>query len=71
MEILLQESDPSAFHFLIDLYWVQAGGANPIDCIHQLKGRLEVVHLKDMGVTPDRQQFFAEVGEGNMNWPIC
>jgi sugar phosphate isomerase/epimerase len=26
------------------------------------------VHLKDMAITPERQQLMAEVGEGNMNW---
>jgi len=27
------------------------------------------VHLKDMAITPERQQLMAEVGEGNLNWP--
>ena len=30
MDILLNESDPEAFGFEIDTYWVQAGGANPL-----------------------------------------
>src|SRR5690625_1899993 len=31
MELLLEESDPEAFGFEIDVYWAQAGGADPIE----------------------------------------
>lgn len=68
MEILLKESDPKAFHFELDVYWLQAGGADPVEWIYKVSDRMKVVHLKDMGVTADRKQYFAEVGEGNMNW---
>ena len=68
MDILLQESNPQTFGFLIDTYWVQAGGCNPVDWIRKVAGRMNVVHLKDMtvdGFSP----IFAELGEGNLDWP--
>lgn len=68
MEILMEETDPEAFGFLLDLYWVQAGGADPIEWIHKLKGRMKLVHLKDFAVMSDMEQRFAEIGEGNMNY---
>ncbi|PZE21624.1 sugar phosphate isomerase/epimerase family protein [Paenibacillus xerothermodurans] len=68
MDILLQESDPEAIGFELDIYWAQAGGADPVEWIHKLRGRMQVVHLKDMTVTADREQRFAEIGEGNMNF---
>ncbi len=68
LEILFEESDPEAVDFELDVYWVQAGGADVIDWIEKVRGRMKVVHLKDMVVTPDRKQLFAEVGEGNMNF---
>ena len=68
MDILLTESDPEAFDFEIDTYWVQLGGANPVDWIHKVAGRMKVVHFKDMAVDPDRKPIMAEVGEGNFNW---
>ncbi|MDB5085769.1 MAG: sugar phosphate isomerase/epimerase [Bacilli bacterium] len=75
MEILLQETDPAAVDFEIDVYWVQAAGADPAAWVKKVDGRMKVVHLKDMMMNDDRQQFFAEVGEGNMNWstilPAC
>lgn len=68
MDMLLNEFD-SAVQFELDVYWAQAGGADPVAWIRKLAGRMKVVHLKDMAVTPAREQLFAEVGEGNMNWP--
>ncbi|WP_339315267.1 sugar phosphate isomerase/epimerase [Paenibacillus sp. FSL R10-2734] len=66
MEVLLTETDP-AVGFLLDLYWVQAGGASPVEWIRKVEGRMQVVHLKDMAII-DRQQVFAEIGQGNMNY---
>ncbi|WP_274651312.1 sugar phosphate isomerase/epimerase family protein [Paenibacillus humicola] len=67
MELLLQETDPSAVDFELDVFWVQAGGGDPSAWIDKVKGRMKVVHLKDMVVTAEGQRF-AEVGEGNMNF---
>lgn len=67
MEILLRESEPAAFGFEIDTYWVQAGGADPVAWIRKVKGRMGVIHLKDMAIVDD-QQVFAEIGQGNLNW---
>lgn len=67
MDVLFEESDASV-DFELDVYWVQAGGADPIDWIRKVDGRMRVVHLKDMTVTKEREQRFAEIGEGNMNF---
>lgn len=68
MDILFDNSDRLAFHFELDVYWAQAGGADPIEWIRKFDGRMKVVHLKDMIVTHDREQRVAEIGEGNMNF---
>lgn len=67
MDILFNESDPDTFGFEIDTYWVQAGGADPVEWIKKVKGRMGVIHLKDM-VIKNNEQIYAEVGEGNLNW---
>ncbi|GGA29294.1 sugar phosphate isomerase/epimerase family protein [Paenibacillus physcomitrellae] len=67
LEILFDETDPSAFGFELDLYWVQAGGGDPVEWIHKVAGRMQVVHFKDMAIVSGKQ-VFAEVGEGNMNY---
>lgn len=68
IEILLEETDPSAVDFELDVYWVQAGGGDPAEWIKKVEGRMKVVHLKDMTVIAQREPRFAEVGEGNMNF---
>lgn len=67
MDILLEESDADTFGFELDMYWVQAGGVNPVEMVHRVDGRMAVVHLKDMAIV-DNKQVFAEIGEGNMNF---
>jgi len=69
LEMLIEESDPKHLKLEIDTYWIQAGGGDPAAWIRKCAGRIPLLHLKDMVVTPDRQQRFAEVGEGNLNWP--
>lgn len=68
MDDLIEHTDPESVNFELDVYWAQAGGADPIEWIRKLKGRIKTVHLKDMIVTPQREQRFAELGEGNMNF---
>ncbi|HCK09475.1 MAG: xylose isomerase [Gemmatimonadetes bacterium] len=68
LQILLEQSDSEVFQFEIDVYWIQHGGADPAEWIRKVKGRSDLVHLKDMEMK-GREQLFSEVGEGNLNWP--
>lgn len=67
LEILYEESDPRYLQAELDTYWVQHGGGDPAAWIHLMKGRMPVIHLKDMVIVDD-QQAMAEIGEGNLNW---
>jgi sugar phosphate isomerase/epimerase len=68
LDIIYDESDAGALKAQIDTYWVQHGGGDVAAWVRRVKGRMPVVHLKDM-VIADGGQVFAEVGEGNLNWP--
>ncbi len=68
LEILRDDSDPEVFCFEIDTYWIQHGGGDPAAWIRSVKGRIPLVHLKDMTMR-DGNQIMAEIGEGNLNWP--
>ena len=68
LDILYEDSDPEVFSAEIDTYWIQHGGANPVSWLRRLEDRMHVVHLKDMAMR-GREQLFAEVGEGNLEWP--
>ena len=67
LQILAEDSDHDVFSFEIDTYWIQHGGANPATWLRALRGRMPLVHLKDMAMRGS-EQLFAEVGEGNLEW---
>ncbi|HEY3322138.1 MAG TPA: sugar phosphate isomerase/epimerase [Planctomycetota bacterium] len=73
LEILYAESDPKYFTAEIDTYWITHGGGDPAQWVRDLKGRIPLLHLKDMCVKTKPgewhpQQLMAEIGEGNLNW---
>jgi sugar phosphate isomerase/epimerase len=68
LAILYEESDPAYVRAQLDTYWIQHGGGNPVVWIERLGDRLPTLHMKDMTMHGS-EQFFAEVGEGNMDWP--
>jgi sugar phosphate isomerase/epimerase len=68
LEIIYSESDPRYLQAEIDTYWIQHGGADPVEWIRRVKGRMPVIHFKDMGILEGKQQYMA-IGEGNLNWP--
>ncbi len=72
LDILFSESDSRYLLAELDTYWLQHGGADPALWIERMKGRMPVVHLKDMaaqaGEGAAAKQVMAEIGEGNMNF---
>jgi len=53
--------------FTLDVFWVQAGGANPLEYMDKLKDKIRILHLKDYRIS-GRQRQFAEIGQGNLDW---
>jgi len=69
LEILFAETDPKFVQAELDTYWVQFGGGDPVDWCRRMKGRLAVLHMKDYAISAKNEAVFAEVGNGNLNWP--
>lgn len=53
--------------FCLDTYWVQHGGGDVREWIKKLAGRIEIIHLKDMAMTPGGA-VMTEIGNGNLYW---
>lgn len=51
-----------------DVGWAAAGGGDPVEYVHELGNRLEVLHVKDVDV--DRKAS-VEVGEGDVDLAAC
>ena len=65
LEILFDNASADNLQAELDVYWIQKGGADPVELINRYAGRLPLLHCKDM--TPNGQ--FAEVGTGVLDWP--
>jgi sugar phosphate isomerase/epimerase len=65
---LFEQGASLGVKFELDTYWVAAGGADPAAYIEKFSEYMSIVHVKDMVVTPEREQRFAPVGSGNLNW---
>ncbi len=55
---------PEEMGFVLDTFWIQAGGADPAYWIEKLSGRVPVIHLKDYAYGRN----MAVIGEGNINF---
>ncbi len=51
----------------LDLCWVAAGKHDPVNELRRLKGRVKLVHVKDMDPGPPAKD--ADVGSGIIQWP--
>lgn len=75
LDILMENTNEKYVKLLIDTYWAQYGGINPIDLIKKYKNRIDTIHLKDMKIIPtgDKKfelgkQVICHIGEGNINF---
>jgi sugar phosphate isomerase/epimerase len=77
MAILIEETDPDVIAFELDTHWLAAAGCDPAEWIEKAKGRIPVVHYKDLAFDWKAEdtgmgsvyRLFAEIGQVNLNWP--
>jgi sugar phosphate isomerase/epimerase len=65
-DMIFEGTDPNLVKSELDLFWVKAGGQDPVAYIAKLGKRLHLVHLKDMAAGAERK--FAPVGAGIMDY---
>lgn len=78
-DVLMAELDPQLVFIELDLGWAAAAGRDPAAELAKLKGRVKMVHVKDIKATTRPnfalQQDPAEVGLGKLDWkrilPAC
>jgi hypothetical protein len=61
---MAEDFTPEELGFVLDTFWIQAGGANPVEYIREFAGRVPCIHLKDYAVG----RKMAPIGEGNINF---
>lgn len=63
LDLLLASTDPTLVSLEFDVYWAAYAEVDPIAYLRRHKGRIPIVHLKDMA--PDSS--FTEIGDGTLN----
>ncbi len=56
------------FGFILDTYWVKAGGQDPAEWLKKLSGRIPCIHFKDMKVMEDGTTRYAPIGDGILDF---
>ncbi len=67
LDVLANNTDPDIASFVLDTYWIQYGGGDVLHWIEKFAGRVDILHLKDMGVW-EWNPYITEIGAGNLRW---
>jgi sugar phosphate isomerase/epimerase len=74
-DVLAENTDKKLVGFELDLFWLTVAGNDPADFILKHKGRVPLVHLKDMAAGTEKRfnesvprTAFKEVGSGTIDW---
>jgi len=75
LDILMSTVDPKLVMLELDVMWAQVAGVNPVSVLEKYKGRVALMHLKDVvSGTPSRfkedipRTAFSEVGKGTVDF---
>ena len=71
MDYLIDGFDKNNVSFVLDTYWVQHGGYDVRKMMERLVGRIDILHLKDMGACggeSGKEPYITEIGNGNINF---
>lgn len=71
LDVLMKNTDPKLVGLELDIMWAKVGGVEPVKVFEQYKGRIPLVHMKNVkaGVGPQYnervpKEAFEEVGKG-------
>ncbi len=64
-DYMIEISDPKLWGFTFDTYWVHNGGVDVVSQLDKMKGRIDILHLKDMKII-NGAGTMAAIYDGNM-----
>lgn len=76
LDVLMESTDPKLVALEMDIMWVAVGGVDPVDLLRKYRGRVPLMHVKDLaaGVKPQYNEkiprdAFKEAGAGSLKLP--
>ena len=70
IDYLIENTDPEIFHFIPDVAWIHFAGADPVEYLKKMKGRVSVCHFKDYNIVEGERKF-CTLGEGRVDLKAC
>jgi sugar phosphate isomerase/epimerase len=67
LEVVLEHTREPV-QFLLDVYHLVKAGLEPVEWIHKVEGRNDLIHFKDMKVRQDGSEVLTPVGQGEIGW---
>ena len=67
-DVLMENTDPNLVEYQMDIYWVVAGGHDPIEWLRKYPGRFTSSHVKDMAQTNGDMESVT-LGTGTIDYP--
>jgi sugar phosphate isomerase/epimerase len=64
LDVLIEETDPARVTIELDIYWMIAGGGDPVSTLAAYPGRVALMHIKDMSPIVH----FTERGQTPQEW---
>ena len=71
MDLLLERTDPEFFNFIPDVAWIDYAGADPVEILKKMKGRVKVLHFKDYIFDDEGRRRFVSLGKGVVDLKAC
>ena len=66
MSHFVEKFDPDLVDFMPDTYWLHDGGYDVRYFLEETKGRVKILHLKDLKRLAEGGHTYAEIGNGNL-----
>ena len=70
-DFLMENTDPDLVDHQMDIYWVVAGGADPIEYLQKYPNRFRLCHVKDRlkSAEPGEGEVSCDLGTGSIDFP--
>jgi sugar phosphate isomerase/epimerase len=68
LDLIYDGTSKNALKAELDTFWVQRGGGSVVEWVEKLRGRMEVIHLKDYATNEKNEAQICEIGAGNINF---
>lgn len=68
LDMIYDGTSKKALKAELDTFWVQRGGGNVVEWVEKMRGRMQIIHLKDYATNAKNEAQICEIGAGNLSF---